>query len=174
MSTLRSRLRALLEHARRPVLRDRRGAVYVEFLAAFFPLFFFFLSLVQLTFVTSANLITKHAAVAAARAAIVVLHDDPKEYGDVPVGRFSGKRKQEIERAARIPLSTMGMNISSVKVVMNDTYARDELVKVRVEYDYHCQVPWGRFVICSLFTNRKKLIGEASLPNQGADYAYGE
>ncbi len=158
----------------RPLLRDRRGAVYVEFLAAFLPLLFFHFALVQYAFIVQADLITKHAALLAARAAIVVLHDDPAEYDGVPVGRVQGKRKDDIERAARIPLSTMGFNLASVKVVMNDAYARDELVTVRVEYDFHCRIPMARSVLCGFLTNRKKLVGEASLPNQGADYRYPE
>lgn len=154
------------------LLRDARGAVYVEFLIAFFPLFFFFLALVQLAFVTSANLITKHSAVTAARAAVVVLYDDPKRYGGEPVGRATGKRREDIERAARIPLSTMGLELGAVKVDMAENVGRDEPVTVKVEYDYHCQVPWGRSVVCGFFTNRKKLKGEATLPNQGASYRY--
>ncbi|HTJ80130.1 MAG TPA: hypothetical protein VL400_00365 [Polyangiaceae bacterium] len=156
----------------RGLLRDAKGAVYVEFLIAFFPLFFFFLSLVQLAFVTSANLITKHSAVTAARAAIVVLNDDPKHYGGEPVGRFSGKRKADIERAARIPLSTMGYDLAAVKVDMPDSVAPEDAITVRVEYDYHCKVPWGRSAVCSFFTNRKKLVAEATLPNQGATFRY--
>ncbi len=157
---------------RRTLLRDARGAVYVEFLIAFFPLFFFFLSLVQLAFVTSANLITKHSAITAARAAVVVLYDDPKHYSGEPVGRATGKRKEDIERAARIPLSTMGLELSAVKVEMAENIDRDDPVTVKVEYDYHCQVPWGRSVVCGFFTNRKRLTAEATLPNQGASYRY--
>ena len=87
--------------------RSTAGAVYVEFLIAFFPLFFFFLALVQFIFLETAHLITKHAAVKAVRAAAVVLADDPKYYGKVPVGSFTGARKIDIERAARVPLSAL-------------------------------------------------------------------
>ncbi len=152
--------------------RSREGAVYVEFLIAFLPLFFFFLSLVQLIFVQTANLITKHAAVKAARAAVVVLPDDPKYYGNVPIGSFSGKRKEDIEQAAKIPLGTMGIiEAALAKVTVEGAVSRDSIVKVKVEYQYHCEVPWGRFTVCG-FSNFKKLTGEAALPNQGADYVY--
>jgi hypothetical protein len=150
--------------------RATKGAVYVEFLIAFLPVFFFFLSLVQLMFVQTANLIVKHAAVKAARAAVVVLHDDPKFYGGVPMGSFTGERKSSIERAAKIPLAPLGVNAAAVKIAMNGSHGRDDLVKVTVEFDYTCGVPWGRFTVCGFGT--KKLVGEAAMPNQGADFQY--
>lgn len=66
------------------LLADRRGIVFFEFLVVFVPLWVFFLSLVQLALISHANLVVKHAADAAARAAIVVLPDDPNEYGGEP------------------------------------------------------------------------------------------
>ena len=60
---------------------DTRGAIYIEFLIAFIPLFVFFMSMVQLSFLRAAHLVNRHAAVVAARAAIVVLPDDPAQYG---------------------------------------------------------------------------------------------
>jgi hypothetical protein len=150
--------------------RGTRGAVYVEFLIAFLPMFFFFLSLVQLIFVQTANLLVKNAAVKAARAAAVVLHDDPKFYGGVALGSFSGGRKSDIERAAKIPLLPLGIDALGAKVVMNGSYGRDELVKVTVELQYTCKVPGGRFTVCT--AGRKKLVGEAIMPNQGAEFTF--
>jgi len=151
--------------------RFKSGAVYVEFLIAFIPVLFFFLALVQLIFLQTANVITKHAAEEGVRAAVVVLHDDPEQYGGVEVGSFSGKRKTDIERATKLPLMAMGFNLSSAKITMNGSYGRDENVKLRLEYDYKCKVPWGRFLLCG-FGNKKKLVAEAELQNQGADYEY--
>lgn len=152
--------------------RGRAGAVYVEFLIAFLPVFFFFLSLVQLIFLQTASLITHHAAAKAVRAAVVVLPDDPKYYNNVPVGSFSGQRKSDIERAAQIPLATMGLlEAAAVKISIKPNYARNALLTAKVEYQYHCKVPWGRFLICG-FTNFKKITAEASMTNQGALYAY--
>ena len=106
----------------------------------------------------------------AARAAVVVLHDDPKFYGGVAMGSFSGERKSNIERAAKIPLAPLGVDASTVNVAMNGAYGRDELVKVKVEVDYTCEVPWGRFTVCGI--GKKKLVGEAAMPNQGAEFQY--
>ena len=54
--------------ARQSDHRATTGAVYVEFLIAFMPLFVFFMSLVQLAYVEAANIVVKHAAVMATRA----------------------------------------------------------------------------------------------------------
>lgn len=151
--------------------RGTAGAVYVEFLIAFLPVFFFFLSLVQLIFVQTANLVTKHAASKAVRAAVVVLADDPKFYGGTPVGQFSGQRKSDIERAAQIPLATMGLFEAAAAKITVDGYTRNAMLTAKIEYQYHCKVPWGRFVICGL-ANFKKINAEASMTAQGADYAY--
>lgn len=152
--------------------RGRAGAVYVEFLIAFLPVFFFFLSLVQLIFLQTASLITHHAASKAVRAAAVVLPDDPRFYGDVPVGSFTGQRKSDIERAAKIPLAAMGLiEAAAAKVTIEGGYSRNAMLKAKVEYYYHCKVPWGRFLICG-FANLKKITAEASMTNQGALYEY--
>ena len=65
---------------RRDLLRDTSGATYVEFIMAFIPLFIMFLGMLQAALLYSANLVVTHAANTAARAAIVVLPDDPAEY----------------------------------------------------------------------------------------------
>jgi hypothetical protein len=158
--------------AKNTLLRSTKGAVYVEFLIAFLPLLFFFLGLVQLIFVQTASLIVKHAASKAVRAAVVVLPDDPKYYGGTPVGQFSGQRKSDIERSAQIPLATMGLlEAAAAKITVDGGYSRNAMLKAKVEYYYHCKVPWGRFVVCG-FSNFKKLTGEASMTAQGADYEY--
>lgn len=177
---------AMREGARADGDRATRGAVYVEFLIVFLPLFFFFLALVQLLFLHTANLMVKNAAVKAARAAIVVLHDDPTFYNGVPTGRFSGARKSDIERAAAIPLLPLvvdsnaipnlasGISVATMKVqLMNTTsiVGRDDLLTVRVEFDYACKVPGGRFLVC-FPTTFKHLVGEAAMPNQGADFTF--
>jgi len=152
--------------------QSRAGAVYVEFLVAFLPVFFFFLSLVQLIFLQTASLIVHHAAAKAVRAAVVVLPDDAAYYGDVPVGSFTGQRKTDIERAAKIPLATMGLlEAAASKVTIEGAYSRNVMLKAKVEYYYHCKVPAGRFLLCGL-TNFKKITAEASMTNQGAQYDY--
>jgi hypothetical protein len=69
--------------------RDERGAVYVEFLLAFLPLFFIFLTLCQVALLVAGKLVVSHAAFTGARSAIVVLDDHPALYRDAPRGMLS-------------------------------------------------------------------------------------
>ena len=62
-------------HARKEV-----GAVYVELLIVFLPVFCFFLLILQFGLLQAGRLGVRHAAATAARAAVVVLDDDPVRY----------------------------------------------------------------------------------------------
>jgi len=150
--------------------RGTEGAVYVEFLAVFFPLFSFFLGLVQLMFVHTASIVTSHAAISAARAAAVVVSDNPAYYGSNP-GSATGARLVDITRAAKIPLSALGTDSSAVDLKLDSgSYGRNQLITVTLEYEYKCRVPLGNLIACGGTT--KKIKAEASMPNQGADYVY--
>ncbi|MCS6799546.1 MAG: pilus assembly protein [Myxococcota bacterium] len=77
------------EHAGGLTLRqDARGAAYVEFLIAFIPLFVMFLGMLQAAMMYAAQLVVQHAANRAARAAVVVLPDDPARYDGDPVNQI--------------------------------------------------------------------------------------
>jgi hypothetical protein len=155
------------------------GAVYVEFLIAFMPLFVMFMSTVQLAFVEIANVVTKHAAVTGCRAAIVVLPDDPADYGNAQTYTVVGKRKADIEAAVKGPLRAVSV-VPIVKVTFptspagdddRRTFAHDALVRVQVKFDYLCQIPIGKNFVCGLL-GVKVLKAEAALPMQGANYVY--
>ena len=78
--------RATFEGCGRPSLRmaatETQGAVYVEFLLSFIPLFTFFLGMIQVAMLYSAQLVVQQAAITATRAAAVVLDDNPERYDD--------------------------------------------------------------------------------------------
>jgi hypothetical protein len=158
-----------------------RGAVYVEFLVAFLPVLVFFMSLVQLADLQAASVVVQHAAFMATRAAIVVLPDDPAHYGGAPVNQAVGRRRRDIERAARAPLRAV-TSTPKLAVTFPDassggdrtSFERDSLVRVRVEFEYECKVPIGRMVVCGPRASRRKLAGQAAMPNQGAGYLYAE
>lgn len=76
-------------------MRDERGAVYVEFLLAFLPLFVLFLALCQIALLVASKVVVRHAAFAAARSAIVVLDDEPQYYADAPRGVLSETKSVE-------------------------------------------------------------------------------
>ena len=65
----------------------------------------------------------------------------------------------------------MVIEAAAAKVTIEGSYSRNVMLTAKVEYHYHCKVPWGRFVICGL-TNLKKITAEASMTNQGALYEY--
>jgi hypothetical protein len=67
-----------------------RGIVYLEFIIVFIPVYIMFLGIVQMTFAFVARLVVQHAAVCAARAAVVILPDDPEVYANAPVNVLNG------------------------------------------------------------------------------------
>lgn len=97
------------------LLVDQRGTVFLEFLVVFVPLWTFFLSLVQLALISHANLIVKHAADAAARSAVVVLPDDPSEYG--------GEPKMTVERG-RVTIGDFTNVLRSISSALEEPSAR--------------------------------------------------
>lgn len=66
------------------LVKDARGAVSLEFLISIVPIWTFALCILQLALIARADLMVRHSADAAARAAAVVLPDDPHEYGGEP------------------------------------------------------------------------------------------
>lgn len=72
------------------LLADDTGAVMLEFLMAFVPLFVLFLGVTQLALLAAAELVVRHAAIAGVRAAAVVLDDDPRHYDGAPRRSIDG------------------------------------------------------------------------------------
>jgi len=64
------------------------GAAYVEFLISFLPVFTMFLCMTQLALMYAARLTVAHSANTAARAAVVVIPDDPQRYGGDPINQI--------------------------------------------------------------------------------------
>ncbi len=161
-------------HARTPGLcADSRGAVFVEFLIAFFPLLLAFLALLQLAFVSAARLVLDHAAISATRAAIVILPDDPAQYGGAAVSVATGQRLEDIRAAARVPLLLFEADPRpNVTLLSGGGGDANGVVRLKLEYDYPCRVPVGGAIACALGGGRARLTAEAALPNQGAGYAY--
>jgi hypothetical protein len=73
-----------------PLWRNETGAAYTEMLVCFMPMFTLITCLIQLALINVAHLIVQHSAVLAARAAVVVLPDNPACYpGNPPVGNLA-------------------------------------------------------------------------------------
>jgi hypothetical protein len=152
--------------------RDTKGAIYVEFLIAFMPLFTFFLCMVQISFLRVVSMVNKHAAVVAARAASVILPDDPAAYGGEAVGSANGARKEAITRAAKAALSAVTPSAEpKVTFPAGASFGHDGLVQVKVEYEYACRVPLAAEIACGL-DRKVTFTADASMPIQGALYEY--
>ena len=164
----------------RTLVDDRRGAVYVEFLIVFLPLLVLFMSLVQLAFVEVANLVTKHAAVAACRAAIVVLPDNPQFYPSGDQNHAEGDRLDAIKAAARARLLAVSVNpqvdvtfpSSAGGTDSKTAFSNGDTVRVQLAFDYPCLIPIGSRFVCNVLTLHKTLKAEAAMPLQSASYTY--
>ena len=162
--------------------RGTAGAVYVEFLIAFLPLFVMFMSLVQLAFVEVANLVTKNAAVTGVRAAVVVIPDDPAFYEGSKAYTTAGARKETIEAAVKARLLAVAtepefeVRFPSTAGGDDDktAFQRDDLVRVQVEFSYPCKIPIGSFFVCKTLELHKTLKAEAAMPMQGAGFEWAE
>jgi hypothetical protein len=164
----------------KPLVRDARGAIYVEFLIAFMPILTMFLGIVQIADLHQARLIVSHAAMVGARAAVVVIPDDGQFYENSQPGTVDGKRKQAIVKAVSIPLRA-SRSITELRVTFpttaggsddKTTYGRDDLVRVKVEARYQCRVPLVNRMVCPDKSSTRTMTAEAALPNNGADYVY--
>jgi hypothetical protein len=82
--------------------------MYVEFLVVILPFMAFLTGLVQLSMLLSARLVVDRAAQTAARAAIVVLDDDPASYGGEQRNATAGGRGLGDERAIPALLNYLG------------------------------------------------------------------
>jgi hypothetical protein len=150
--------------------RDRRGAVYVEFLIAFLPVYTFFLCVIQLGLLFTVRLVTEHAATNAARAAAVVIGDEPKNYdSDVNVLTPDGKRDKAVRAAALLTLTPLIFNgvVQSVKVYYPPSDQPDgkpqtgtikydpmtptsvQKLRVRVEVEAACRIALAAQIACS-------------------------
>jgi hypothetical protein len=111
------------------MLKNRTGSVYIEFIIVIIPFLALFLGLTQLGLLMAADLLVKHAAAKAARAAIVIFPDDAQNtgYNGVPVNQIgsgdsglsaykhakSGGRYETVRTAAEYVLAPLSPPIKS-------------------------------------------------------------
>jgi len=147
----------------------QRGAVYVETLIVFLPVLFFFMVTLQLIELWAGSLVVRHAAWMAARAASVVLPDDPAFYGS-PENRYEGKRREEITQAARVILRAKSQFDAGAAVVDVRGQQSGGPLDVTVRAPFRC---FARFVniVCAGGASRE-LVGRATHVYHGASYGY--
>ena len=181
MRLAREQGRRRRDDRRASLVRDAGGAVYVEFLATFLPLLYVFLMLAQSAGMYTAKLITAHSAVMGARAAAVVIPDDPKYYDSDP-GVISGKRKTAIEKAVGMTLKANSSIIAyTVEVEGTDGQVKTtfdqgggfQQATVRVRATYLCDLSTVSWVVCGL-GGFKVLEETATMPVHMASYTYPE
>jgi Flp pilus assembly protein TadG len=157
--------------------RDSRGAVFVEFLIAFLPVYVFFLCVVQLGLLFVVRLIVEHAAVNGARALAVVAGDDPKTYGgfEKELNRVNrnGRREEAVRNAVVLSLAPLILNgvVQKVDVIVPRADQPDGAkqtgdlrfapmgektvtkVRLRVEVDAACRLALAGPIACNNFTD---------------------
>lgn len=89
-----------------------RGAVFVEFLIAFMPVYVFFLCVVQLGLLFSVKLVTEHAALNGARALAVVGGDEDKRYAKEKKNKLvpGGERMKAVRSAVILTFAPLILN----------------------------------------------------------------
>jgi hypothetical protein len=156
---------------KRQAISDERGAVFVEHIIAFLPVMFFFLATWQLIELCAAHLVIRRAASAAARAAVVVLPDDPYNYGGVDPHVYDGARKADIENAAGLVLMNNPHISPDFDVHIDQPGQGDPHgpLTARVSASFHCFAGWVSLVCAG---NSRRLTAEATYAYQGAQYTY--
>lgn len=150
---------------------DTRGAIFVEHLIAFLPVTYFFLAVWQLTSLFAAHLIVQRAANAAARAAIVVLPDDPNAFGrDGDIHSFAGLRKEYVELAARLVLQASPHFENDIQVSLTGTFSEHNPITASVSAKFRCTAAWVN-VVCGGQSTRS-LSARSTHVYQGARYSY--
>jgi hypothetical protein len=183
-------------------LRSEHGAVFVEFLIVFMPVLTFFLCLLQLALLYMTRLVAEHAAVNAARAAAVVIGDEPKRYSNEPINqlRIGGARYKAIRDAALISIMPLILDgtVDDLKVLFpapdkpdgparsgTQSYTPMDManvskVRVRIELQVNCKIGLANRILCrSGLLNgvlalhpTKRVRAEAIYPYQGARYDF--
>jgi hypothetical protein len=154
------------------LLCNTKGSVFVETLVAILvPILFFFVTW-QLVDLFTAQLILKHAAVAAVRAAIVVGPDDPRYYGGQGVNDFAkgGARFTDVKRAAALVIGAAPNLQTAFSVEIRGAPDANGPITADVSADYQCHGGWLSYV-CS-GGSFLRLTAQATMPYQGAKYAY--
>lgn len=178
----------LLQRGRTASHRADGGAVYVEFLIAFFPLLLLFAGLVQLEILFITRLFIAKAAFAGARTAAVYI-PQPDAQGSV-THQVSDASRQAVEDAVNLsvaPVLLRGWLLSTPNVSFpaepdgaTSTERLDyadsdgDLVRVRVVARYRCHFPPVDWFMCSSGGDGAAitLAQEAVFPYQKADYQY--
>ncbi len=159
------------------------GAVYVEFVIAIVPMLILFWGLMQLNGLLLADLVARHAAVNAVRAAVVCDSDEvPQSGSELSASSGCSYQAAKMTLSAVKSFSPSGSTDPdfSISVDGADTDGNAPVTVTLVAH-YHCQVPLVAAFVCGLANGEASLGNElasaslvrrATLPNQGAGYSF--
>jgi Flp pilus assembly protein TadG len=155
--------------------RDTRGAVFVEFLIAFMPVYVFFLCVIQIGLIFAVRLVTEHAALNGVRALAVVGGDEPKRYSNEKKNELieNGEREKAVRQAVILSMAPLILNgvVQSVTVIyapanqpdgapLTGTIKLDPMkegsvskVRLRVEADAACRLALVGQIACKSLTS---------------------
>jgi len=158
----------------RSLLHDQRGALMLEAFIAALPVLLLFVLLCQTSDLYVHQLIVQRAANAAARAAVVVLPDDGRRYGDPDnslVDRYAGGRKHAVEQAARSVLrASPSLSASAATLELTGPFEPHTAAEARLSTEYTCLL--GRVPLICGRGGKLRLSARARLTYQGAHYLY--
>jgi len=161
---------------------DARGAAYVEFIIAIMPMLILFWGIMQLNGLLLADLVVRHAAVHAVRAAIVCDSEVTSAGGPQSKGQLeqSGGCSWEAANLTLGAIHSFGAPPDFTVDVEGASPSGNGKVTATVSATYHCSVPLVASLVCGgLSIDSAAHLGgpatfvlkrEASLPNQGANY----
>jgi Flp pilus assembly protein TadG len=157
--------------------RSTAGAAYVEFIIALFPMMLLFFGTMQLNGLLLADLVTRHAAVHAVRAAIVC---DSQAGSPQKAGQLASKGGCSWEAANMTLAAIKSFGAPDFALTIDGASpSGNGMVTATVTASYHCRVPLAGPLLCGLVRDDITRQGEsgvllltrrASLPNQGANY----
>ena len=164
--------------SKRSLRKNTDGAVMAEFAIALMPLLMAFFGFVQVSRAFQANLVLRHSAIVAARAAAVISNKNdnlPKEKDSD--GNDNGNKddgQAEVELAAALALRPWLEEgaFDDVTVEIDDKSTREDpygMVNVKVTATYNCGIPLGKLLVCGTDSTLKKTV-TAGFPHQGAKY----
>lgn len=165
--------------------RDSRGAVYVEFLIAFLPVFLFFLASWQLGRFYTTRLVVQHAAMSGARAAAVIIAE-PEADGSV-AHTLSDAKRRSISSAVWIALAPASLQgwvagvdlrfpssatASDDRTAFTPAEGTPTMVHLELHAAFACDLPPVDLFLCerSAAGFTLPIVARASFPYQGARF----
>jgi len=168
----------------RQFLREKSGAVYVELMIAFMPVFTFFLCLLQLALVYTARVFVEHTATTSARVAALSLGDPEageNSLGSVRPAVFTAKRRALVRKSALLTLAPLILDgtVDDVDIdfpntgfpAMGDQTA--PMLRLRVSAVVECKIMIANRIFChggGLLNPTVRLQAESIFPVERAQY----